>query len=252
MNILDNKWAELEALVVLAQSGDRDAFGELIERCRGRVTALVRARNRNAEEVADIVQDVFLHALRKLNQLRAPGCFMAWLQQIAVRLTINRAIRRPRVPTVDEQILRNVSAEATDPGDDLALTEERKRVRTAIHRLRPLDRDVLVAHYLRGKPLAGIADEFGVPLGTVKRRLHVARNRLEALLDRKVAATGSADAKRMRLNGEVRSKLVRSGARKVARAAVTSTTEVWPTTSDRPTNRPSAAMRSIRLFVTAE
>src|SRR5262245_5006822 len=83
VNSLDNKWAELEALVIRAQAGDRIAFGELVDRCRGRVTAMVRARNRNAEDVADIVQDVFLHALRKLDQLRAPGCFMAWLQQIA-------------------------------------------------------------------------------------------------------------------------------------------------------------------------
>ena len=61
----------------------------------------------------------------------------------------------------------------------LAIQSERRRsVRSGFEELRLLDREALNAYYLEGKTVAEIAEEFAAPVGTIKRRLHVARKRL--------------------------------------------------------------------------
>ena len=80
--VMNEAWIEVERLVRLAQSGDREAFGELVLRFQGSVFAVARRRHRDAHEAAELVQEVFLHALRKISQLREPACFGAWLQRI--------------------------------------------------------------------------------------------------------------------------------------------------------------------------
>ena len=179
---MDERWLEVERLVIEAQAGDREAFGELVKRFEGSVTAIARHRHRNADEAAELVQEVFLHAMRKLNQLREPACFGAWLHKITVRVSINRSTRRPPLPTAENELLESKGKAAATPLEDLVERERRQLVRDAVGRLRPIDRDALEAFYLKGKSLVEIAEEFEIPIGTVKRRLHVARHRLEESL----------------------------------------------------------------------
>ena len=174
-----SKWAEVAALVQRAQTGDRAAFGELVERFQANVMACARSRQKNPEAAADLVQEVFLHAMRKIGQLRKPECFGAWLNRIADRIAINRATRRPSTPTVDCEVLEQQGPVGLTPLEDLVRREQRQLVRQAVASLRSIDREALVAFYLQGKSLATIADEQDLPIGTVKRRLHVARQRLE-------------------------------------------------------------------------
>ena len=56
--------------------------------------------------------------------------------------------------------------------------EKREQVRDGLARLREMDRTTLEAFYVEGQSLAEMADEFDAPIGTIKRRLHVARKRL--------------------------------------------------------------------------
>lgn len=87
---------------------------------------------------------------------------------------------------------RNRSAimDGTSIMDPLGSSEEEairretaSRVRDALAKLRPLDRDALTAYYFDGLSLQEVADRFGVPLGTAKRRLCMARRRIGVLLD---------------------------------------------------------------------
>ncbi len=66
--------------------------------------------------------------------------------------------------------------------------ERAERLWTALRRLKTLDRESLVAFYIRGLSLVEIADELDVPLGTIKRRLHTARKRLRLELESSVAS----------------------------------------------------------------
>lgn len=193
---MEEQWIEIERLVRQAQDGDREAFGQLVERFQGSVLAIARRRHRDRDEAAELVQEVFLHAMRKIRQLREPACFGAWLHRITVRVSINRATRRPPLPTAENEVLEGRGKPTRTPLEDLVDRERREIVRAAVGRLRPIDRSALEAFYLRGMSLIEIAEEFDIPVGTVKRRLHVARNRLEESLrdDGKLAeAPASAD-----------------------------------------------------------
>ena len=180
---MDSRWIEIERLVRLAQSGDREAFGELCTRFERSVAALARQRVRDPHEADELVQEVFLHAMRKIGQLRNAACFGAWLRRITVRVAINRGMRKQPVAVAQTSVLESAVRNGTDPLDDLVREERRRKVRDAVAKLKPIDRDALAAFYLRGRSLLEIAREFDVPVGTVKRRLHTARRRLQGSLD---------------------------------------------------------------------
>src|SRR5438128_7090737 len=82
-------WNEITRIVERARAGDRAAYGELVERFQPTVYALALARLRNPTEAQELAQEVFLHGMKKLNQLRDAQCFAGWLRQITVRMAIS-------------------------------------------------------------------------------------------------------------------------------------------------------------------
>jgi RNA polymerase sigma-70 factor (ECF subfamily) len=179
---LTNEKATLVARVRAAQQGDRAAFGELVEQFERAVfgTALKRLRDRG--EAQELTQEVFVQALRKIGQLREPECFGGWLRSITNRLAINRQVRRGPVFAAESETLEAVSQDETPLGQVLA-AERRRQVRAGLRRLRSLDRQTLVAFYVKGRSLVEMSTEFRSPVGTIKRRLHVARKRLARELE---------------------------------------------------------------------
>ncbi|HWB10755.1 MAG TPA: sigma-70 family RNA polymerase sigma factor [Pirellulales bacterium] len=179
---LTNEKAALVARVRAAQQGDRVAFGELVEQFERAVfgTALKRLRDRG--EAQELTQEVFVQALRKIGQLREPECFGGWLRSITNRLAINRQVRRGPVFSAECESLEAVSQDETPLGQVLA-AERRRQVRAGLRRLRSLDRQTLVAFYVKGRSLVEMSTEFRSPVGTIKRRLHVARKRLARELE---------------------------------------------------------------------
>lgn len=178
-NIIDLKSATVARLVVAAQADDRAAFGELYERYHGAVTATAYRQLGNSAEAQEVCQDVFIKAMEKIGQLRVPECFGSWLKSIARRTAINRAVRRGPVIAVDPV---NLAANSSDDisAEEVALENERQeQVHAGLGRLKDLDRATLQAFYIEGSSLREMSVEFDAPLGTIKRRLHTARKRLE-------------------------------------------------------------------------
>jgi RNA polymerase sigma-70 factor (ECF subfamily) len=184
-------WNDIAILVEAARAGDRAAYGELVERFRPTVYAIALARLRNPTEAEELTQEVFLHGMKKLSQLRDPACFAGWLRQITVRMAINRVTRRGPFQGIDSEILEQATAGESEPIDDLIRAEQRRALHAGLQRLKPTDRATLVAFYLRGRSLKEMSREFETPIGTIKRRLHVARNRLRRQLER--AGTSDPD-----------------------------------------------------------
>jgi len=85
---------------------------------------------------------------------------------------------------VDAEVLDNTEAAGVTPLDELVRVEQAAALHRALEHLKPVDRATLVAFYLRGRTLKQMAREFETPVGTVKRRLHVARHRLKKVLER--------------------------------------------------------------------
>lgn len=169
---------ETLALVRKARDGDHDAFNELVTRYEPMVFATVARRLKNRTCAREVTQDVFIQMLRKLTQLRDDALFEPWLRKIAVRLAINKAVRRPRERLGEEDALGAAKARGTAPLDRIVQNENAAQLRECLGRLRELDRNTLVAFYFEGRSLQEMSDQFESPVGTIKRRLHTARNRL--------------------------------------------------------------------------
>ena len=169
---------QLVSLVQAAQQGDREAFAPLFEHFRRVVYATALRSLGNHVEAQELCQEVFCQAMRKVGQLRNPLCFGAWLRSITRRMAVNRAVRRrPEVCSEVGQLAAGPVERETPLGKVLA-RERVREVHAGLNRLGDLDRDTLVAFYLRGQSLVQMSDEFQSPVGTIKRRLHVARKRL--------------------------------------------------------------------------
>jgi RNA polymerase sigma-70 factor (ECF subfamily) len=175
---------EILPLVERARDGDRSAYGELVRRFEPVVYAVALARLRNAAEAQELAQEVFIHAMTKLDQLREAPCFAGWLRQITVRMAINRLTRRGPFQGTDPEVLQNAAAVHQSPLEEMVREESRAELRDGLERLKPMDRETLEAFYLKGQSIEQMSRLFETPVGTIKRRLHVARNRLREQLER--------------------------------------------------------------------
>jgi RNA polymerase sigma-70 factor, ECF subfamily len=155
-------------LVVRARRGDHDAFTALVDLTIARLDSAARLILRDPELARDAVQESFIRAWRDLPGLRDPDRFDAWLRKLTVNACIDAARRRRR---------RSIEVELTpilmpSIADDSAGIAEREQLDDALRRLDPEWRAIVVQHFFLGMPLAEIAVAMGIPVGTVKSRLH--------------------------------------------------------------------------------
>jgi RNA polymerase sigma-70 factor, ECF subfamily len=176
--VLEEEITSTAELVREAQGGDREAFGELFRRFERSVFAIALRRLRDFNEAQELSQEVFIQAMTKLDQLREPECFGGWLKSITYRMAINRIVRRAPDRAVEPEALESTCVEHRTPLTLVIDGERSSQVRAGLNRLRDLDRQTLVAFYVHGQSLIEMSEEFDAPLGTIKRRLHVARKRL--------------------------------------------------------------------------
>jgi RNA polymerase sigma-70 factor (ECF subfamily) len=174
---------DLVSLVTRAQHGDRDAFGVLYSQFRPTVYAIAFARLRDPDRAQDLAQEVLLRAFEKLNQLRKPAAFPGWVRRMALRMLINRVARNDSLALVGDDMLTDKPAQTPTPAEELIRRERATCVVRGLGHLRPIDRDTLRAFYFDGLSLETIGQETDVSVGTVKKRLHVARQRLKRELE---------------------------------------------------------------------
>jgi RNA polymerase sigma-70 factor (ECF subfamily) len=174
---------QIVRLVRAAQQGDRQALGELFHRYERAVYLAALRRLGNDAEAQDLCQEVFIQAVRKIGQLENPLCFGGWLQRIAHRMAINRAVRRGPVLAASDQNLETNCVEHRTPLGDVLTRERCDQIHAGLNRLADLDRSTLEAFYFGGRSIIEMSDEFDAPVGTIKRRLHVARKRLAEELE---------------------------------------------------------------------
>jgi RNA polymerase sigma-70 factor (ECF subfamily) len=168
--------ASESTLIILAQAGDDEAFGEIVRRRHGVVRGLLRRLSGDAALGDDLAQETFVRAWRTLGQLRDRGAFGGWIRQIAVNIWLQHA-RRSRLP------MEFVEADALDlpsPVDTASALTHRLDLDEALSRLRPPERLCVVLNYAEGLSHAEIAAATGLPLGTVKSHLTRATARLRA------------------------------------------------------------------------
>jgi RNA polymerase sigma-70 factor (ECF subfamily) len=147
------------------------------------VYAIALRRLGNHAEAQELCQEVLVKAMQKIEQLKVPAAFAGWLRSITVRMAINRQVRRAPVIATEPQALDATCFETDTPLDAVLAKERAREVRGGLARLGDLDRSTLEAFYVRGESLAQMSNSTGAPIGTIKRRLHVARKRLAMQLE---------------------------------------------------------------------
>ncbi len=168
-----------EALVRAAASGDRDAFASLaaprLDRMYATATLMLRDRGR----AEDAVQDALVRAWRDLPTLRDARRLDAWLRRLLVNACHDES-RRGRRHETNRQLLPEHDAPVPSGTDELA---DRDAIGRALRSLSLDQRAIVVHHYYLGLSLAEVAEALGIPVGTVKSRLHHARNAMRAAIE---------------------------------------------------------------------
>jgi len=178
-------WTEIEVLVDRAKLGDRDAFGELVVRFERTVYGMALKHVRNPGEAEELAHEVFVHAMRKIPQLREARAFAGWLRRMTARMAINRMTRRGAAFSTEPEMLDAIAGEGRRPDEDMEASEAKAGLHAGLKLLKAEDRATLEAFYLRGDSLKKMSADFDAPVGTIKRRLHVARHRLKEVLEAK-------------------------------------------------------------------
>jgi RNA polymerase sigma-70 factor (ECF subfamily) len=155
-------------LVGRAKQGDHDAFAELARASGDRLFRLASLILGDSELAQDALQEALILAWRDIRALREPDAWDAWINRLTVR-ACHRLARRER---------RRTRVELTVADDPSFAVEQRPaildqdEVERGFRALGTDQRVVLVLHFYLGMPLHEAAEILGVPLGTVKSRLH--------------------------------------------------------------------------------
>jgi RNA polymerase sigma-70 factor (ECF subfamily) len=165
-------------LVERAREGDEVAFSDLVDLDGDRCYAIAYRILRDVERAQDAVQQAFLLAWRELPRLRDPERFEIWLHRLVVNACYEEFRRYRRWSTN----IRALPADGPSGADSTVSVDDRDALERAFRRLSPEHRAVVVLHHHAGYPLASIAEVAGVPLGTVKSRLHYATRILREAL----------------------------------------------------------------------
>ncbi|MCZ2341228.1 MAG: sigma-70 family RNA polymerase sigma factor [Bacteroidales bacterium] len=182
-----------EDLLTRIRSGAHDLFGELVRRYERELFGYLKRYTGNEELAADVFQNSFTQVFLKIQQYEPGRPARPWLYTIATNQAIDALRRRARrSDTRTDTFLSNDSEDAgsakslyellesPDPGpeEQVAAAEQQQSVRDAVDQLPPLHREVIILAYFQGLKYQDIADTLGLPLGTVKSRLHAALARL--------------------------------------------------------------------------
>ena len=178
-----------EALVERCRRRDMDAFGKVVDAYQSRVFGFVRRMVKDAEDAADISQEVFIRAYQSFERFDGRSSLRTWLFRIAYNLCVDRSRRVKRAPaiaSVDGAFCQDEPIEFADlrtgPVETLLDDELATAVEQGIASMSDKLRTVLLLHDREDLSYEEIARTVGVPVGTVKSRLFLARSHLQSVV----------------------------------------------------------------------
>ena len=171
--------------VAAALAGQKEAFGQLVERYQDRLIHAISRYLGSVEDAHDVAQDAFVQAYTRLASFRGEAAFYTWLYRIAFNLAMTRVRRRRPMQSLDQakDRLGNEPIDLGATAETNILREEQARVvHTALGQLDEEFRQVIVLRELEGCAYEQIAQILEIPVGTVRSRLYRARIQLRDLL----------------------------------------------------------------------
>ena len=192
-NALDARAQERQhdqALLARAANGEARAFREIVDRHQRRAHAVAYGILRNPEDAREVVQEAFLRVYKHLKEFEGQASFGTWLYRIVVNLAIDQLRKRTgqAVELDDHTDLDGAPPELlpfrgdSNPQDALARKRLVEAMQTALDKLPPYHRAVIVLREIEGMSYEEMAQTLDVSKGTIMSRLFHARRKMQTML----------------------------------------------------------------------
>ena len=178
---------ELDTVAIKAQTGDRDAFRELVLATQRELAISVAAHSVSRELVEEVLQETYVTAFEKLAQYRPQGTFRPWLRTIARNHLFAHWRERRRLAELDSDTLDSLVANdgldalERDDGRD---EQESARLAACMEQLPDRSRQMLERRYCEEQPLAQMAQQFKRSAATLSVTLFRLRQQLRRCVER--------------------------------------------------------------------
>ena len=191
----DDSQPEDAVLVERAQDGDREAFGQLVERYQEKVYSICYGKLKDEQDAMDVSQDVFVKVFRYLENFNRESSFYTWLYRIAVNTSIDFLRKQSRQAQVDydDTIKRDEDVEGNDllmpsrlginPDKAFGRKELREKMLEALESLSEKHRTILNLREVEGLSYKELAEVLDISKGTVMSRLYHARQYFQEALE---------------------------------------------------------------------
>lgn len=178
-------------IVKRVQAGDVAAFDQLMLKYRERLYGVIYNLTSNREDAADLTQDAFIKAFQAINRFHGQSSFFTWLYKIGINTTLSH-LRKSRLRSffsleklqeddTSSEILNQLT-DKTGVDRDTYLRELQEKLNEAMHKLSIKHRTVITLFEIDGLSHAEIAEVMGCSEGTVRSRLHYAKQFLQGEL----------------------------------------------------------------------
>jgi RNA polymerase sigma-70 factor (ECF subfamily) len=177
-----------ERIIADVLAGETSAFREIVERHKSKVAAVVHGMLGPGPEAEDVGQEVFIRFYESLARFRGESGIGTYLTRIAINLSLNEIKRRKRrfglflSGSVEMKEIPDPSAENPPNSQD-------EMVRSAIQRLKPEFRSVIVLRHIEGYSTEETAEILNIPVGTVLSRQARAKGQLKKLLSMRLGGS---------------------------------------------------------------
>jgi RNA polymerase sigma factor (sigma-70 family) len=189
----DSDWA----VVLRVQAGEVGAFDQLVLRYRERVYGVIYNMTSNREDAADLTQDAFIKAFQSINRFQGQSSFFTWLYRIAVNSTLSH-LRKSKLRTffsfekiTEDDKTTELLAQLTDKDGadkEVYVRELQEKLNEALQKLSIKHRTVVTLFEIDGLTHEQIAEVVGCSVGTVRSRLHYAKQLLQSELQSYLSA----------------------------------------------------------------
>lgn len=192
---VEERRAEAEADAILVrriQAGEVARFDDLVVKYRERIWGVIYHMTSNREDAADLAQDVFIKAFQSLNRFQGQSAFFTWLYRIAVNATINHleksklrrffSLEAVRDDGESASLLDRLPDNSVQSDRAACLSELQQKLNEAMQKLSIKHRTVVTLFEIDGLSHEEIAEVTGSSVGTVRSRLHYAKQQLQAEL----------------------------------------------------------------------
>jgi RNA polymerase sigma-70 factor (ECF subfamily) len=167
-------------LVGSIANGDADAVRPLIERYKQPLAAVLQRALGNSPDVDDVFQETWIRVVRSAHRYDPAQRFSAWLFAIAWNLVKDRWSRRV---THDDVDLATMASAERSPEERAVAADRAERVREVVARLPARLAEAILLRYFEELSEKDVAERLGIPVGTVKSRLHHGLRKLAETMD---------------------------------------------------------------------